>query len=473
MDEDDLKHVTGLLASAIRDRRSDISENIAYFKGTEGRMRFASDEFREYFEKRFRGFSDNWCAPVAQAPIERIHYLGMRLEGQIGTVPEVARWWGRNDADRGLSEALLMMTVGKRSFALVSPSPRGARITFEHPDSAAVIYDAVTRERRAGLTLWQDDRYEYGQLHLPDYVIPVKRRKTLLSSGGGIIPPDVSDWEFEFDKAERNTLGAVALVEFRNQTLLDNDPISDIAGVGAVQDAINLVWAYLLNALDYASLPGRLILGGEQLMVPVLDEDGQPVGEKPLDMESLIRDRMAHIPSSPGGANPSIGEWTPAALDAYTDVIEKAIEHIAARTRTPGHYLLTNAEVPATGYDAAEAGLVSKTNERIAFATPAVREINRLAALAEGDHDLAAALATADARWKKPQYRSEQQLMDGLQKMRAAGFPFQWIAEEYGLSPAEVDRVMQMRREEANDIAAFDLSFLERPSADAASVSAD
>lgn len=472
MDEQEIKRLTVVLAETIQSRRGDIKTNIDYFKGTEGRMRFASDEFRDYFEKRFRGFSDNWCAPVAQAPIERIHYLGMRLDGEIRTDERVARWWGRNDADRGLSEALLMMTVGTRAFGLVSPSPRGARITFEHPDSAAVVYDPVTRERKAGLTLWQDDQFEYGQLHLPEYVIPVKRAKSVLSGGGLILPPDATDWQFDFANAERNPLGAVALVEFKNQTLLDNDPISDIAGVGAIQDAINLVWAYLLNALDYASLPGRLILGGERLMVPILDEKGQVVGERPLEMDALIRDRMAHIPAS-GDRNPTIGEWTPAALDAYTDVIEKAIEHIAARTRTPGHYLLTNAEVPATGYDAAEAGLVSKTNERISFAAPAVREINRLAALAEGEHRLAEALASAEARWKKPQYRSEQQLMDGLQKMRASGFPLRWVAEEYGMTPAEVDRMMEMVREEAAEFTALDLGFLERPDADAAPASAD
>src|SRR5690625_7432162 len=109
-------------------------------------MRFASDEFREYFETRFRGFTDNWCAPVAQAPVERMHYLGMRLDAEIRTDTRVARWWGRNDADRGVFEALLMMTMARRAFALVSSSPGGARIAFEHPDGVAVLDVPVTRE---------------------------------------------------------------------------------------------------------------------------------------------------------------------------------------------------------------------------------------------------------------------------------------------------------------------------------------
>jgi len=41
--------------------------------------------------------------------------------------------------------------------------------------------------------------------------------------------------------------------------------------------------------------------------------------------------------------------------------------------------------------------------------------------------------------------------MDGLIKLRQAGFPFEWIAEEYGLGPEDVQRVIDMKREEAND----------------------
>src|SRR5699024_12255512 len=100
-----------LLSQKSRDRRGDIATNVSYCKGTEGRMKFASDEFREYFRKRFEGFSDNWCAPVAQAPIERIHYLGMRLGDKTSADPDVARRWARSSADRGLAEAARLMTV--------------------------------------------------------------------------------------------------------------------------------------------------------------------------------------------------------------------------------------------------------------------------------------------------------------------------------------------------------------------------
>ncbi|MCZ2261394.1 phage portal protein [Isoptericola sp. QY 916] len=461
-----------LLSEKITARRPEVQEANRYFRGQEGRMRFASDEFREYFAKRFVGFSDNWCMPVAQAPVERIAYLGMRLpdarelapaeesaplpqRGAWGADPDLARTWERNDAQRGLNEALLMMTIAKRSFAMVGTSPDGARITFENPDSAAVTYDGATGKRRAGLVVWEDDTKEYAELLLPDGVVPLERAKVAADRGDRRVPPELSGWNFSATREFRpHKLGAVPLVEFRNQSLLDNDPISDIGLVMPMQDSINLVWAYLLNALDYASLPGRVILNGEMPKEDILDkETGEKIGERPMELDSLIRDRVAWLTGGNSGQPVSIAEWKPATLDGFSKVIEQAVAHIAAQTRTPSHYLIasSSANVPAAGYELAEAGLVSKASERISYADAAVREVNRLSALAEGDTARADRIAVGKVLWKKPQFRSEAQLMDGLQKMRGVGFPMRWIAEEYGLSPAEVDRVMDMIREENTD----------------------
>ena len=441
--------LAALLSQKIQDRRAEIALNVSYYKGTEGRMKYASDEFREYFARRFAGFSDNWCKPVAEAPIERINHLGIRLADMSTADEGSARRWERNDGNRGLSEALLMMTVAKRSFGLVSPSPVGARYTFEHPDSAAVIYDAITRERRAGLALWQDEKTEFASLYLPNSVLSLRREKHAASAGDLYVPPDADGWQFDDSRGlieVRNPLGVVPLVEFRNQSLLDDDPISDIAGVRSTQDTINLVWAYLINGLDVASLPGRVVKGVDVPKEVILNELGETIGTRPIELDQLVKDRVMFLPE---GAD--IAEWAAANLDPFSKVIEQAVQHIAAQTRTPGHYLLTGSNVPATGYEIAEAGLTSKSLERISYASPEVREMHRLGAIADGDNAAAEQIAVGKMLWKKPQYRSESQLMDGLGKMRTAGFPFQWIAEEYGLDPTEVDRVMEMIKREQEE----------------------
>lgn len=445
------------LSQKITDRRPGVQQAVSYFRGEEGRLRFASDEFRDYFARRFVGLSDNWCMPVAQTPVERIHHRGVRLAGDTTRTadPATQRDWDANDADRGLSEAILMMTIAKRSYGLVAQvtdagSTRG-RLTFENPDSAAVLYDGITRQRKAGMLVWADDKAEYGELLLPGSVLSVRRDKSATDSGDRYVPADASGWRFDESRdivERKHPFGVVPLVEMRNQALLDNDPISDIGLVMPMQDSVNLVWAYTLNALDYLSLPGRVVLNGEMPKEDILDVAGNKIGERPMELDSLVRDRVAWLQ----GTGISIGEWSRASIDGFKDIIELAVGHIAAQTRTPAHYLLSSSSnVPAAGYDLAEAGLVSKAAERIGFATGPVKEMSRLLALAAGDTVRAEQIAAGRVLWAKPQYRSEAQLMDGLGKLRSAGFPFQWIAEEFGLTPDEVVRVMAMVRDEQTD----------------------
>jgi hypothetical protein len=105
--------------------------------------------------------------------------------------------------------------------------------------------------------------------------------------------------------------------------------------------------------------------------------------------------------------------------------------------------------VSAEGMKAAETGLVMKVKEDQTFLTPAFRNLYRLMALARGNDRVAKACRTGTVQWKDAENRSEAQKADALLKKRTMGFPFQWIAEQDGLSDAEVARVMKLRREEA------------------------
>ena len=73
---DDVNRMANLLALKIENRRPDIRKHTDYVRGKRGTLKFASDEFKRYMADRFSGFADNWCLPVAQAPVERIHFRG-------------------------------------------------------------------------------------------------------------------------------------------------------------------------------------------------------------------------------------------------------------------------------------------------------------------------------------------------------------------------------------------------------------
>ncbi|PRX90833.1 phage portal protein [Allonocardiopsis opalescens] len=449
--------VMGRLAAELRNRQPVIARRLDYFRGAHP-LHFASEEFAGYFGSRFAGFSDNWCAPVVSSPAERMNVLGIRLGSEQRPDAELARVWRVNGAERGSSEAFAVLLAAARSFALVWGNPDDEstpRITWERPDQAIVGYDAETGQARAGLKLWRDEweGHEFATLYTPEYLWKWQRKgagayvhqepsAAVLPSGG---------WEPRHPAGDDawplpNPMGAVPLVELRNQTLLDDAPISDIDGVIAMQDATNLVWAYLMNGLDYATLPQRVVTGADMPKIPILDATGQQVGERPLDLDTLVRERILWVPDP----NASTSEWSAARLDVFSAVIERAVEHIAAQSRTPPHYLIGRvANLAAEALTAAETGLVSKTNERIVYADPSIREIYALTAQAAGDEDRAAAARAGTVMWADTQFRALSQKVDALLKLRQMGFPFAWLAEQYGLEPPEVERVLAMREAEA------------------------
>lgn len=446
------------LAAELLQRQGPIQRRMAYYRGDHP-LAYASEEFQRYMGDRFRGFNDNWTTPVVQTPAERMDVQGILLDSSAQRPDEdLSRVWRTNDAERGSSEAFVVALAAARAFALVWGDPDDEDtplISWERADQAIVGYTADSRKPVAGLKLWLDldQGQEFATLYTRETVWKFQRqgghaymrhepRPAVLPSGGWQPrQPEGDDvWPIP------NPMDEIPLVEMRNQTLLDDAPISDIDGVIAMQDAINLIWAYLMNGLDYASLPQRVVTGADVPRVPILNEAGQQIGERPIDLDQLIKDRILWI----SGDNAKIGEWSAARLDVFSAVIERAVEHIAAQTRTPPHYLIGRvANLSAEALTAAEAGLVSKTRERITYFTPAVRRIFSLVALAQGNESKAKAALSGRVRWRDIQFRALAQKVDALQKLKDIGFPFEWLAEEYGLEPHEVARVLKMKEKEA------------------------
>ncbi|USY19716.1 phage portal protein [Nocardiopsis exhalans] len=444
------------LASELQLRQDRIQTRMNYVRGRQP-IAYASEEFQRYMGDRFQGFADNWCLPIVQTPAERMDVQGIRLDANdLRPDREMSRVWRTNNCERGSAEAFVVGLAASRAFALVwgdEEDDDTPVITWERPEQAIVSYRPDTGRPVAGLKLWRDEDagYEYATLYQADRVWKWQRRGVQLAAMHEPRPAvdPTGGWEPRLGADDvwpiSNPMGMVPLVELRNQTLLDDAPMSDIDGVIAMQDAINLIWAYLFNALDYASLPQRVLTGAEVPRIPILSADGKVIGERPVDLNQLIKDRILWVP----GDNVTATEWSAARLDVFSQVIERAIEHIAAQTRTPPHYLIGKvANLSAEALTAAETGLVSKTKERVVYFTPSIRRIFALTAAAQGNPERAKAALSGRVVWADVQFRSLAQKVDALHKMHSMGFPTEWVAEEYGMEPHEVARVMEMRERE-------------------------
>ncbi|MFD5297212.1 phage portal protein [Streptomyces mutabilis] len=468
------KALVETLEQELLSRCKPIDTHKEYYRG-EQPLKFASDEFRKYHGARYKDFADNWVQVVADSPVERLTVTGIKPYGADQADAESMRVWQANGLDADSQLGFLGSVISARSFALVWGDPDDDDtpvVTFEDASSCIVAYEPGSRrKRRAALRRWQDGDKYMAVLYLPGEVWKFERPVERRSKTDDMAEVDklLDDWmpreTGEEPNPQPNPMGVVPVVEMLNRPLLADDPISDVAGVIPMQDAVNLLWAQLFTASDYAAFPQRVVLGAERPMIPILNKQGEVIGEKPLDLEKLAADRIAFIT----GDSAQIAEWTAANLEAYTKVIEVAVGHIAAQTRTPQHYLIGRmANLSADALLAAETGLVKRVEEKQLWYGQGIRELFALVALAQGDDDKAKALRSGYMLWADAESRSQAQLADALLKLKQIGFPFEFLALRYGLTPAEVVDLLAMieREHQLDPLGAAAALMSQRPEAE-------
>jgi hypothetical protein len=444
-------------------RRTPEAERLGNYYAGDHPLKFASADFSKFFADRYKGFSDNWTQVVADSPVERLTVTGFQPYGAEKADTDLWRVWLTNGLDADSQLAFLDASVAARSFALVwgdRDDEETPLVTFEDATQAIVAYRAGSRrDRVAALKRWQDGDDEYCTLFTAAEVWKFKRATYQASQAArkslplASVDKMVREWVLRDVKEtgdeqnpQVNPMGVVPMVELPNRPRLADDPISDVVGVVSMQDAINLLWALLFNSADFASLPARAVLNAELPKMPKLNEAGEVVGEIPVPLEKFTLDRVMWIEDE----NAQIANWPAADLKAYTDVVEVAVGHIAAQTRTPAHYLIGKmANLSGDALIAAETGLVKRCEEKQLWYGQALREVFRLVALAKGEDSLAQAAQAGTVLWADPESRNLAQLTDSVLKLKQVGFPFEYLARRYGLTPTEVADVVAMREREA------------------------
>lgn len=459
--------LVALLESELIRRRGDIDRHDDYYRGKHP-LRFASQEFAKFHGERYRDFSDNWVQVVGDSPIERMAVTGFQAYGEHKADTELWKVWQVNGLDADSQLGFLGSVLSARSFVLVWGNPDDEEVpvvTFEDASQCIVAYEPGSRRnRRAALKRWQDGNSDFATLYLNDEVWKFERPLSQQDKSPQMADVDEAmklwvpagerrrrqTWEPREMASEPNPqpnpMGVVPMVELPNKPMLISEPISDVTGVVAMQDAINLIWAQLFTASDAASFPQRVITGAERPMIPKLNAAGEIVGKQPVDLDKFQVDRVAWIT----GKDAKISEWSAANLTMYTDVMEVAVGHLAAQTRTPQHYLIGKMANLAEGaLLAAETGLVKRVDEKKLWSGQGLREVARLIALARDETAKAEAMRAGSVLWADSESRSNAQLADSLVKLKDIGFPFEWLALRYGLTPTEVADVVAMREKEA------------------------
>lgn len=435
-------------------RQGDVARWQRYYDGLQP-LRFATEEYQKFFGKQYEGFRDNWCQPVVDTLAEKLTVAGLKVPESADTDnltadKDFARVWTLNEGQEESSKAFVEACIARRAFALCwgdDDDPETPEITFESPDEVIVGYQPGSRRNRlAALKRWTDGKFDYATLYTPDVIWKWQRQVGQQTRLWTPDPNERATWVPRFNAGDDiwpipNPSGVVPMVELANRPRLRSEPLSEVEGVAAMQDAINALWAYLFTTSDYAALPQRVLLGASLPKLPVLDKDGQPTGAfKNIDpgewMKSAAQKRMQAFE----GAEAKIAQWDAADLEAFTKVIEFAVGHVAAQSRTPAHYFVTGhiSNISADGLTALGQAHIAKAKERSVYFGSGIRELAAVSYLMRGDKARAQAARLGTVEWCEFESQSKAQAADFALKMRQAEFSFTWIASQMINDPVEL-----------------------------------
>lgn len=446
------------LHKELQSRQKQLRQAADYYDGKHP-LAYASPQFASYWGGLFESFSDNWCGVVVDSKTERLVVRGVRI-GQKSADEETHRVWQTNglDADSGL--AFVDAIAQGRSFALVwgdPDDPDTPAVTFESAHEAVVAYEPGSRRRRvAALKCWVDhDEYtEHATLYLADSVWKFSHQSTVSrilertpAKGAYAAGPVWTLRDLDEDNPQPNPMGLVPMVELPNRQRLGKEPCSEIETIIPLQNGVNVLWSHLITASDFAAFPQRVIMGMEVPTKPVIDPNtGKVIAKEPVDLQKFALDRILWLEDPEA----TIGHWVAADLENYSKVIETAVGHIAAQTRTPQHYLVGKmANLSAEALKAAETGLVSTVKEKQLYFGESIREVCRLIALCQGDEGKAEEMRTANVIWQDPESRSDAELADALGKLAVMlHVPDEILWRRFGFTDDEIAEMKRMQAEQ-------------------------
>jgi len=410
------------LLKQLQGRQGAMRKCDAYYRG-EHNMAFSTAQYRQVFGTLFSHFADNWCDLVVDASAERLRVEGFRFAEDVEADDAAWEIWQRNkmnaEADMAHTDAIKLGCT----YVLVGADDGGAAtMQVEPADKAIVALDpAQGRHRLAGLRSWRDEfDVEHCALYLPGEVYWWRREGN----------EQTARWEADVGSGT-NPLGVVPLIPLANApTLSDRLGRSDIERVIPLQNAINKLCADMIVASEFAAYPQRWATGIE---IPVNPETGEKMTPNFLGGA----DRVWGVEAE--GAR--FGNFAIADLSPYVKAIEMCIQHIAAQTRTPPHYLLGSMGAFPSGESlkATETGLVAKVKRKQLSFGEGWEEAMRLAFAVEGDTKRAETVAI-ETIWANPESRIVAETVDAAVKLASIGVPRPALWEYVGASPQQVAR---------------------------------
>lgn len=394
----------------------------------------------------------NIVGMINKTPPERMRLLHFRIGKTDSPSDELAtKIWSANNMDYQAPIVHQTASALGDDYVMVSPPAKGGPLdtgmpifTAEDPRTCITEDDPGNPQvSRAALRMWEDDVLQrvVAVLYLPNRVyqyvgpnvaetrdldVPGLTKKLLSGmAGGGLQIVD------EFP----NEIGIVPIVRAAWQPTFKGVSFSESEDVLDIQDRVN---STVLDRMVITRSQAYKQRWAKGVKLPQ-DKGGQK--KPPFDPGA----DMIWITESPDA---EFGEFKEADIGQILEAVKDDINNMAVVTKTPPHYLMgTIANVSGATLTQAEAGLTSKTKQRMISMGWTWEKAMRIAFLYLKQTEKAQEV-DFEVVWADPELHSRVELADAFAKEVQGGLPLPIAAQRLGLAADEVAMVIEFQKEQ-------------------------
>jgi len=380
-----------VLEGRLRRRQTAMLEMDDYYTGNHPfpfLTRAHNAKMRDEFQRLLSESQANFMELVVDATEERLHVDGFRVSAERNETADEKAWaiWQANQMDAQSKTAIVESLVKGVSYLSVwEPRKRGeaASIAVEDPLQTIVAYEPGSNymRRSAALKIWLDEETgtRRANVYLPGaiYKFAAKSGDADPSREATREQKTRTEWDLIPSGAVvKNTLGIVPIIPLRNRPRLLSEGSSDLRSVYRIQNQIN-GFLFLLALGGYFGAHKQRWAAGVPLMQ---DNKGNPVEPWDIAVDTIVHSE---------NPNAKFGEFTATDLNGYIKAIEQKVDHIAALSRVPRHFLVQQGQSPSgDALKSAESGLVKKVEGKQRILGEAFEEAISLARRFMGERDV-------------------------------------------------------------------------------------
>ena len=403
-----------------------------YYNG-DAPLVYSTEKLQAIFSSVNARFSQNWAEVVVKAVLDRLSVQKPTVNKNQELSRQLSDLWENSGIwldEISIYEDLL---VTGEAFVVVWPDDEdGTTVRAFHNDSRHVhiVYDSANpRKKLFAGKWWKDDEdAENAKTHLIMYY--PDRIETYESAAGD---PSV-DSRYDLVSSEENPFGMIPVFHFRSS---QREPRSILKNVIDPQNALNKLMNDKMIVAEYMAAPQRYA---------ITEADISGLRNAPNEIWKIP-------PAAPGDQPTSVGQFSPATLEGYSQSIAELASTIGVLSSTPRYYI-TGGDAPSgEALRVMEAPLIKRVKRLIYLClSPVWKEIAQGILFFSGVQ-----VALTDISAEFDTVESDQPVLDiQVQKgEREIGLPLVTVLRRHGTTEEEIEQIKEEKQIEQEENMAF------------------